>query len=224
MLLRKIRSHAEIYNDLDGEIVNVFRVVRDHGETLRHRLETTPFSRKEFEEAYLMTEDPIELARRCVIRSFMGFGSDGVHSTHKTGFRSNSNRSGSTPAKDWMNLPMAFGAIIDRLRGVIIEDRHALEVMQCHDGPSTLHYVDPPYPHSTRKRVDSARGYRHEMSDDDHRAMAEVLHNLRGRVVISGYPCNLYDRELFPRWKRVERKSHADGAQERVEVLYINEP
>jgi DNA adenine methylase len=221
VLLRKPRSYAEIYNDLDGEIVNVFRVVRDHGERLRLALELTPFSRREFTRAYLTTEDPIELARRCVVRSFMGFGSDGVHSSHRTGFRSNSNRSGSTPAKDWLNLPLAFAAIIDRLRGVVIEDRAAKEVMQRHDSPSTLHYVDPPYPHSTRKRVDAARGYRHEMSDDDHRAMAAMLHGLRGHVVVSGYRCDLYDRELFPRWKRVERKSHADGARERVEVLWI---
>ena len=115
VLLQKPRSYAEIYNDLDGEVVNLFRVARDAGPELRRRLELTPFSREEFVESYVQTDDAIEQARRTVARAFMGFGSN-AHN-RATGFRANSNRSATTPAHDWNNYPSAFDAIIDRLRG-----------------------------------------------------------------------------------------------------------
>ena len=84
----------------------------------------------------------------------------------------------------------------------------------------TLHYVDPPYPKSTRG--DTGDDYRFEMTDDDHRKMASVLKELKGPVVISGYPCELYDVELFPDWRREQRGAYADGARKRTEVLWIS--
>lgn len=215
VLMRKDRSYAEVYNDLDGEIVNLFRVLRDRGNELREKLELTPFSRVDFRESYAPTEDSLEQARRTVVRSFMGFGSN-AHNKN-TGFRSNSNRSGTTPAHDWRNYPEAIAAMIERLRGVVIENRDACEVMQTHDGAETLHYVDPPYMPETR---DKGSDYRHEMTEDDHRKLAAVLESLTGAVVLSGYRCGLYD-ELFAGWKRVERRALADGARERVECLWL---
>jgi DNA adenine methylase len=90
----------------------------------------------------------VERARRLVIRSFMGFGSNGH--THSTGFRANSNRSGTIPAHDWINLPENLAAVIARLQGVVIESRPAMQIMATHDGEDTLHYADPPYVFSTR--------------------------------------------------------------------------
>lgn len=83
---------------------------------------------------------------------------------------------------------------------------------------------DPPYPLSTRKIGNPycGKGYRHEMTDDDHRALAAQLHGLRGMVVLSGYACDLYDRELYADWARVEKATHADGARDRTEVLWLN--
>ena len=129
VLLRKERTYAEIYNDLDGELVNLFRVARDNGEALRTALELTPFSRVDFKESYEPTSDPLEQARRTVVRSFMGFGSNSHNKA--TGFRSNSNRSGTTPAHDWRNWPGCFGAIVERLRGVCIENRDAAALTMC---------------------------------------------------------------------------------------------
>lgn len=216
VLLRKDRSYAEVYNDLDGELVNLFRVARDNGTELVRLLELTPFARDEFRGSYSPSGDPLEQARRTVIRSFMGFGSNSHNK--KTGFRSCSNRSGTTPAHDWMHYPDCLSAIIDRLRGVVIENRDALSVVKTHDTPKTLHYVDPPYvPASRDKGID----YRHEMSEDDHCRMAEVLNSLRGNVIVSGYPSSLYDR-LFAGWNRVERIALADGAKKRTEVLWMN--
>ncbi len=150
----------------------------------------------------------------------MGFGADGIHSTHRTGFRGNSNRARTIPARDWANYPGALGLIIQRLQGVVIEHRDALEVIQKYDGPETLHYVDPPYVHCTRVRVDRARGYRHELSDAGHRALGELLNAVKGSVVLSGYDCALYE-ELFAGWKKVTKSTFADGARQRIECLWI---
>ena len=218
VLLQKRRTYAEIYNDLDGEVVNLFRVVRDDGLRLRQMLELTPFARDEFKLSYETSDDPIEQARRTVVRSFMGFGSNSHNKL--TGFRSNSNRSGTTPAHDWRNYPDCLSAIIDRLRGVCVENRNAFEVIQAHDGPQTLHYVDPPYVSETR---DKGNDYRHEMTSGDQRQLAEILYSVKGMVVLSGYACDLYDRELYPNWRRIQRQSFADGARERTEVLWLND-
>lgn len=221
ILLRKNRSFSEVYNDLDEEIVSLFRVARDQGEQLAQMLELTPFARAEFEGAYRRPKTELERARHTIIRSFMGFGSDGVHSNHKTGFRGRSQRSGTTPAHDWMNFPESFRIIILRLRGVVIENRPAMEVIEKYDNPNALHYVDPPYPHSTRQRVDAARGYRHEMNDDDHRALAWLLGKVKGAVMISGYGCELYN-EIYRGWERIEKTGpFCDGALERTEVLWM---
>lgn len=230
VLLQKKRSYAEVYNDLDGEVVSLFRVVRDRGEELKRLLELTPFSRTDYLEAWHPSDDPLEQARRTVIRSFMGFGSAAVTKTRapnsttrgglaQTGFRANSNRSGTTPAQDWRNYPDCLVAIIERLRGVVIENKPAPEVITHHDTTETLYYVDPPYVPETR---DAGSDYRHEMTVDEHRALAEQLHGVKGMVVLSGYPSELYDRELYPDWHSIQREAHADGARDRVEVLWFN--
>lgn len=216
VLLKKQRSYAEVYNDLDGEIVNLFRVARDSGKELLRAVEMTPFARDEFLNSYIPVENPIEQARRTIVRSFMGFGSNSHNKA--TGFRSNSNRSGTTPAKDWSNYPAALEGILDRLRGVVIENRHALEVMSAHDGEQTVHYVDPPYVAATR---DAGGDYRFEMTDSDHEELARYLEKLRGMVVLSGYESDLYE-DLYRGWRKVSRKAHADGARERVEVLWLS--
>lgn len=215
-MLRKPRSYAEVYNDLDGEVVNLFRVARDRGDELRRALELTPFSRVEFFGSYEPSDDPLEQARRTVARTFMGFGSD-AHNK-KSGFRANSNRSGTTPAHDWRNYPYTLGDVIERLRGVVIENRNATAVMHAHDGDETVHYVDPPYVTSTRGTGGS---YRHEMTDSDHDALAETLHDLRGPVVLSGYRSALYDA-LYNDWRRVDRHALADGARSRIECLWLS--
>ena len=231
VLLRKPRAYAEIYNDLDDEVVTLFRVLRDPETAARLEalLRLTPFARTEFRDAYEPTDDPLERSRRLIVRAYMGFGSNAHASQHKghrsTGFRANSSRSGTTPAHDWRSYPDVLGAIVARLAGVTIECRPAMEVMAKHDGPATLHYVDPPYLPETRARGNTYdlawRMYRHELSREDHAALLDVLAELTGMVVLSGYPDPLYDERL-PGWRRIETAALADGARERVEVLWIN--
>ena len=220
VLIQKKRSYAEIYNDLDCEIVNLFRVVRDFGETLQHKLNNTPFSRKEFETSYLPSDDPIERARRTVVRAFLGFGSSAA-SGYKTGFRSNSNRSGTTPAHDFSNYPNALSAITKRLRGVVIENKDAMSVMAQHDSPQTLHYVDPPYVLDTRSKGQNTSCYKFEMTNDQHIHLIDFVNNLKGFVALSGYDHEIYN-DLLPGWRKTTKKSYADGAKERMEVLWTN--
>lgn len=240
VLLRKNPTYAEVYNDMDGEVVNVFRVLRDpiRSARLRSALELTPFARDEFVGAYDDdgVEDPVERARRTIVKSFMGFGSSAIHDvfprgmrtrpsswTPPTGFRSNSSRSGTTAATDWSRYPALVPAFCARLADVVIENRDALEVIAQHDTPDTLFYVDPPYLGETR-HTNRTQGkvYTHEMTEEeDHRALAEVLKEVEGMVVVSGYHSDLYT-ELYQGWSVREIKSFADGAARRTEVLWLS--
>lgn len=225
VLLRKPPCYAEVYNDLDEQVVGLFRVLQDTDSAarLRELLRSTPFARTEFEKAYEPTDCPLESARRLIIRSFMGFGSDGCNDARPTGFRSNSSRSGTTPAHDWANYAPALPAICSRLTGVIVENRPAIEVMRQHDGETTLHYVDPPYLPETRKQVRNnvTKNYRYELTTEDHHELLHALRALKGMVVLSGYPSELYDTTLED-WSRVEREALADGARKRTEVVWLN--
>lgn len=222
VLLRKPRSYAEVYNDLDKEIVNLFRVLRsEEADRLRELVGLTPFSRDEFDLSYLPSDDPVEQARRTLARCGMGFGSSAFSTRHKTGFRGSATRSGTTPAHDWANQPTSLEAVVERLRGVTIENRDAAEAMRYHDSPETLHYCDPPYVHETRTWINAKDAYNHEMSDDDHRALVVQVKELKGHVIISGYRCDLYDT-AFEGWQRIDCDAHADRAIDRVESIWLS--
>jgi DNA adenine methylase len=227
VLLRKPRSYFELYNDLDGEIVNLFSVLRDQSDAARLRslLELTPYARTEFELSYSASHDRIEQARRTLIRSWMAHGSSGLRG-HATGFRIGSLREFTTSAMDWAGFPDALPALVARLRGVTIESRPALDVIDRFDqGGDTLFYVDPPYMFETRsqKRIggDLYHGYRYEMDDDAHRELLARLCVCGSMVVLSGYRSDLYDDELKT-WRRIELDARADRGEARTEVMWLN--
>jgi DNA adenine methylase len=221
VLLQKERSYAEVYNDLDAEITNLFKVARERKEELVWAVGLTPYSRDEFKLSLKPFADELEQARRTLVRSHMGFGS-GAASGERTGFRGSAARSYTTPADDWANFPDALRHVIERLQGIYIENRPAIKVIQQHDTPTTLHYVDPPYPLSTRKLVGRSQVYRHEMTDNEHRDLATVLHSVQGYVALSGYASDLYSKELYADWDCFQRAAWADGAKQRTEYLWLN--
>ena len=233
VLLRKPRVYAEVYNDLDDELVNFFRVLRneDLAERLVRQLALTPFARAEMDLAYAAADDPVERARRLCALAFMGFGSTGAMLAggdprgRTTGFRANCIRQGKHPASDWAGYPDALRLVVDRLRGVVIEHRPAADIIAAHDDPETLFYVDPPYVADTRNRKNKHdrryHCYRHELTDDGHAALIDQLRDLRGMVMLSGYAHPLYDDALRD-WTRLERQVFADGARPRSEILWIN--
>jgi DNA adenine methylase len=228
VLLQKQRSYVEFYNDLDHKVVDLFRLLREPDEAaeLIRLLDLSPFSREEFERAYEPTTNRIEAARRMIVRSFMGFGSDGTSGVYRTGFRSNVTSSGTAPASDWTSYPASLRLVAERFRGVVIENIPAIDLMARIDGPATLFYIDPPYLPSTRSKGNRRRGagfhvYEHELTEQDHIALLTFLLEIEGMVVISGYPSALYDETLIG-WRRVSKKAYADGARVRTEVIWIN--
>jgi len=218
VLLRKPRSYAEVYNDLNLEVVSFFKILRESPDELERVLRQTPFSRVEFEQSYTKSPDPLEAARRLVVRSFMGRGADSIGRV--TGFRRDSNRSGSTPAADWSRYPDRIQALSERMIGPVIENRDAIEVILHFDGVDTLHYVDPPYLRSTRSKTGT---YANDMDKgEDHEVLARTLKGLKGMVILSGYSSDLYD-DLFSDWKRIDRKAYGDAAKPTVECIWLNQ-
>jgi DNA adenine methylase len=224
--LRKPRSKIEVYNDLDSQVVNFWRILRDP--TSRHRLvnllELTPFARDEFDLSYEPSGDPVEAARRFVTRCYLGHGTCSMDPNDSNGFLSCDIRSGKSYARDWAGVPAAVSIAAERFTGVTIENLDFRKLIPKFDAPRTLFYVDPPYPQSTR--VSGGKGYVHEMCDEDHRQLAWLLHHVKAKVALSGYPCRLNDT-LYADWRRVEKAVSANGqrgAVPRTEVLWMNYP
>jgi len=228
VLLQKPRAYAEVYNDLDGDVVNFFRVLRDPDQArqLVEACALTPYARDEFALAWEPADDPIERARRLAIRAEMGFGSAGA-TKGTTGFRVDTKREYGTAQHTWLKYPENLAAVGQRLSGVLIENRPAIEVIRAHDAPETLFYVDPPYVFGIRCRIDgkgAGRSYRHEMTDDDHADLLRVLLDVAGMVVVSGYDTELY-RDMLGSWAMSStsaRISAGRGGASRKEVIWVN--
>lgn len=221
VLMRKPRSIREVYNDLNGDVVNVFRVLRDpeQARELARLLELTPYAREEYNLAYEPCEVRVERARRAIYRSFAGHGSDAISRSH-AGFRGHKNKeSGTTSANDWAGFPGELKIFAERLQGVVIEQREAVKLIPLFDRDDTLFYADPPYLKSTR----SSRSVKYicEMSDDDHRELAEILHRIKGMAIVSGYPSALYD-ELYAGWRCVMKSHRAQSAKPTTECLWLS--
>lgn len=227
VMVRMQRSSAEIYNDLDDDLVNLFRVLQDPlaGARLIELLELTPFARTEWKLAYEPVQDPVEKARRLLIRSFMGHSSIASRADRTTGFRPTNLTANTEPAVGWNNYPDALRQVITRFGKVAIESLPATDLIIQRDSPRTLFYIDPPYVHSTRSqkktRVSPSNGYRHELDDADHERLLEILLQIEGMVVLSGYDNPLYERMLGG-WTQAEKVAQTDGGGMKVEKLWIN--
>lgn len=226
VLLQKERAYAEVYNDLDGDIVNLFRVLRDPDCSARliELVSLTPYAREEFDGAYEPSPEPVERARRTIIRAAMGFGSAGA-TKGVTGFRIDTRRRYGTAQQLWAEYPATLGPVIQRLTGVMIENRPALDVIRQHDAADTLYFVDPPYLHETRYAgATYGRYYAHEMNNADHGELLEGLRRVQGMVALCGYPSSLYDDALVG-WAKTTtnaRISAARGTAVRTECLWLN--
>ena len=164
VLLRKPRSYSEVWNDMDGGLVNLFRVLRDDalaGRLIR-LLRLTPFARGEFEASYQACDDPVEQARRLIVRSMMGFGSDSTSGFYRTGWRDNTTRKGTTPASDWAGYPDVLAAAVERMRGVNLDSRPAIELMARHDGGGGAPLCRPSlFAGDSKERESSSQRSRH---------------------------------------------------------------
>lgn len=227
VLMRKERSYSEVYNDAWDIVVNVFKVLRDPASAaeLERQIRLTPYSRTEFlacgDQEISQISDAIEKARRTILRSFAGFGSASTNAKYITGFRANANRSGTTPGHDWANWPNSISTFVNRLQGVVIENKDYRSIIEQQDYPTTLFYFDPPYKHETRNMKRGNAAYAHEMKDEDHVQLCEILKKIQGMVILSGYDNNLYN-DMLKGWVKETKRANADGARQRTEVLWMN--
>jgi DNA adenine methylase len=232
VLLNRMPSPVETYNDIDGEVVNFFRVLRDQQEDLIKVIGLTPFSREEFRVAAEESVDGIsdlERARRFFVRARqVRTGLAQTASVGRWAYCKLTSRAGMAGAVSrWLGSVEGLSEIVQRLLRVQIENAPAIEVIQRYDSAETLFYCDPPYPHDSRSDVNA---YGFEMKDSEHRTLAEVLHNVQGKVAISSYHCQLMD-DLYGDWNYIEsapKKAHSTNTrsdsvkQDRVEVLWVN--
>jgi len=226
VLLNRAPSPVETYNDIDGEVANFFRVLRDGKEKLVEAIGLTPFSREEFAAACKSepVSDPIERARRFYVRARqVRTGLAQTASIGRWANCRNTSRAGmSGVISRWLGGVEALPEIAERLLRVQIENRHAVDVIELYDSPGTLFYCDPPYVHVTRG---DCNAYGTEMSDEDHRELAAVLNSTVGRVAVSNYNCSLMN-ELYPapKWFKTigpEKTIHSTKGSRR-EVLWTN--
>jgi DNA adenine methylase len=226
VLLNRNPSPVETYNDLDGEVCNFFRVLREQGDELTRVIAITPFSREEFGLACTLDPDlaSLERARRFYIRARQV--RTGLAQTATIGRWANckdTSRAGmSGVISRWLGGVEMLPAIAERLIRVQIENRPAADVIRLYDSKRTLFYCDPPYVHSTRG---DSKAYVHEMTDEQHAELAAVLNKVVGKVAFSNYECELLnDLYLAPKWQKFTsepRTNHATKGK-RVEVLWTN--
>jgi DNA adenine methylase len=225
ILMNKPRVNSELYNDLDGDTHNYFRVLQDPHTSaqLAELLTVTPYSRREFDEAFELCEESVERARRTVIRAMMGCGSRGATSIHKTGYRWRDRRDGWARSEHlWVKYPAAIAAFTERLRGVVLENKPAIDVLTkvLHE-PGALIYCDPPYVLSSCADRSESRSYRHTMTDEQHIELAKTLHQATAMVVVSGYQCELYDF-LYDGWPRVDFENRTQHSGVKMESVWLN--
>jgi len=225
VLINREPSPVETYNDVHGEVVNFFRVLREQGEGLTKAIGLTPFSREEFEAAIAKPAkdlSELERARRFyILARQVRTGLAQKASSGRWAHCKLTSRAGMAGAVSrWLGAVEDLPLIAQRLLRVQIENAPAIEVIERYDSEETLFYCDPPYPHGSRTDVNA---YAHEMTDDQHRELAGILRNAKGKVALSGYHCDLMN-ELYSDWQRVESKEKVIHSvkKARTEVLWVN--
>ena len=216
VLFKKPPSAIETVNDIDGDVVNFFKVLRERPEELADAIRLTPYARDVFDDAHENRgTDSFDCAYRFAIRSKMGHG---FKTYQKTGFKVDVfARERSYCVGCWNRLSDDLLEAAARLKGVQIENRPALDLIRKFNHENVLIYADPPYLLETRR----GKQYRHEMTEQDHLGLLEALKQHRGYVILSGYPSEMYDRELQG-WGVIHRKSYNQNSEQRTEVLWCN--
>ena len=220
--LNRMPSNDEHINDKCDAVVAFFTAVRDYCDELVEALSWTPRSESEFRNCWNVSDsdDVIERARKFYVRVAQGRNAAYQESTS---WKKSSNRYTNRKwlKNGWMDR---FAYIRDRLQEVYIHNTDALKLIQLRDSPDMVIYCDPPYAHATRQ---ATQMYRHEMNNDEHVKLAEILNQCESFVAVSGYRCELYD-ELYADWHRHDYNtlaisSEVRGRTKRVESLWTNQ-
>ena len=203
LLFSKSPSPVEVYNDLDGGLVNFFRVVRDERKFEQfHRLASlTPYARAEYNfcrETWQSCEDDVERAYRWFVVARMSFSGDFGHSLSTV--VTASNRGMAETCSKWLSCIEMLPQVHARLMRVQIEQSDWRVILGRYDTPETFFYLDPPYPASTR----SSGEYQHELTLDDHADLVTVLLSIQGNAMLSCYWHDVYEPLVAAGWMRHE--------------------
>ena len=215
VFFNKEPSYIETINDIDGNIVNLFKICRESPEELVAAINLTPFSRDEFISCYETdVADPVERARRTLVRYHQSFGAS---NSSKRSWKNVQTYGGPRCATMWNCLPERILECCDRLKNAQIESIDAVQLIRRYNDVNSLIYCDPPYLQSLRKR----NMYAHEMSDEKHIELLESLMASNSMVVISGYDSPLYN-EMLSDWNTDEIVTTAQMGLHRTEKIWFN--
>jgi len=206
----------ETVNDINGDIVNLFKIVRTESDELARFIELTPFARQEYEDCYIKSDDPLEQARRTLVRYWQSFGTS--NSSLRSWKNSQTANSPDNPGQ-WNKLPEIIRKICVELKYAQIENKPAMELIHRYNSSETFIYCDPPYPQGLRKRG----MYKNEMSDDDHLKLLRELKKTKSMVILSGYDCEMYN-DLLSDWGTDEKATTAQMGKRRTEKIWFNFP
>lgn len=214
VLLNKEPSDIEVYNDLDDEVYNFFKVLRDNPEELARVIDLTPYSRHEYLAAYETAQEPLERARRFAVRCHQSFAA----SQH----RQNSWRCGvaptsPNPAKKWAVVPDEILQIKERFKNVQLENSDACYIINKYNNADTFIYLDPPYLPQTR----TCKLYKFEMTPAQHEELLKLCMQSKSKIMISGYDSELYNR-ILKGWRKESINSQSLQGGLRHEVIWMN--
>jgi len=219
VFFKKEPSNIETINDLDGDVYNLFKVIRDNPEGLARSVSMTPYSRQEYDQSFKCDDciDEIEKARIFLVRCWQGHGfrTNG----YKVGWKNDvQGRESAYSVRNWYRLPQWIIDVTDRLKQVQIESRPALEVINRFKYENVLIYLDPPYLLSTR----SANQYKYEMTEQDHVELLEAIINHPGKIILSGYESELY-HDYLKGWHTEKRASYVQYySKQSKEIIWMN--
>lgn len=217
LFFRKHPAPYSVINDLDGEVINFYEVLRARPRDLIRAVRRTPWSREELKRSYEPTDDELERARRFYVRSWQGWNGSALAGKPSWRFEK-SRATHHRLVRNWYRVKH-LAAFVERLRLAQLESRDALDVIRAFDTPETLFFVDPPYLPETRPN--SGPIYSHELDLEGHVALAETLRACAGYVVLSGYWSPLYGR-LYNDWHVVSQKTTINHGQVRTEYLWLS--
>ncbi|MFJ8064881.1 DNA adenine methylase [Psychrobacillus sp. NPDC096426] len=214
VLFNKEPSKVETINDIDGDVVNLFRVIRERPEELAHTIHWTPYSRKEYKDSHEIANEEIEKARRFLVRCWQSIR---VKTGSISGWKCRGTSDEYHHLRQWNNLPADILVVADRLKNVQIENIDATKLIDRYNRPDVLMYIDPPYVMATRKGAI----YENEMSDEDHMNLIDYLLKHTGSVLLSGYDNEIYN-DMLKGWMKETKLGKPVAGKQRLEVLWIN--
>ena len=214
VFFNKKPSYLETINDINGDIVNLFKVCRERPEELARAIGFTPWSREEYKNCYEIIGDEVERARRMLVRHHQSFGTT---NSNLNSWRNSQTRNSPRCAAQWCELPETVLKICGRLKNAQIENIDALTLIKRYNDPDTLIYLDPPYLQELRKR----NMYKYEMTSAQHEELLEVIKQSKSKICLSAYDNELYNERLKD-WYTTEKQTTAQMGKQRTEKLYMN--